>query len=610
MSGAVRNEIPLDEISNQETAGAANYWAMGLFIFAALILVLNLGSAALFEPDEGRNGEIAREILLLNDWVTPHYDFLPRLDKPIAFFNLVALSFKLFGVSEWSARLPSASAALVCLFLTYGFARLLFGLWAGLWSGMILLTSMQFFIFSRIVILDMTLTLFMSIALGCFMLGQLTDDRNQQKVFYLLMYPAMGVATLLKGPVGFMLPGMIIFSYLLSSQGWGGIRELKLPLGILLFVLTAAPWYVLAEIHNPGYLQHFLWTENVARFTTTQFNRTGPWYYFIAVLTAGFFPWTVLVPLAITDFCKRSLTGQRLFLILWMALPLLFFSLSLSKLPQYILPIYPPLAVMVGSTIAKALTESSAKRSWAPRIPAVIFILLSCVITLVPLWPEIFTYRLQTDSHATFSRISIAHLAGGVLILILALLAYRRHLWAKQNFLYPATGIGFALFILFAEPIVTAVSFSRSSKQLAKKAAPYIRDDDQLVLYGGYPSSLPFYLSIQRPIWAVWSGTQSRILGSDYVALKRPEAAAIYGKVMYTQEEFLAQCKSTKKRLMVFVDSGAIPRFERSMGTAARVLFQVDNTALVERCGSNGAHSPQFDHTRIPIRAATRWLPR
>jgi 4-amino-4-deoxy-L-arabinose transferase-like glycosyltransferase len=129
-------------------------WATFLGVVCLVILFANLGGAAFFEPDEGRNAEKAREILLLNDWVTPHHNFLPTLDKPIAFYWPVALSFKLFGFSEWAARLPSTLAALGCLLLVYQFARRHWGARTALWSCLVLATSVEFFFFARLVILD------------------------------------------------------------------------------------------------------------------------------------------------------------------------------------------------------------------------------------------------------------------------------------------------------------------------------------------------------------------------------------------------------------------------------------------------------------------------
>ncbi|MGZ8500279.1 MAG: glycosyltransferase family 39 protein [Candidatus Binatia bacterium] len=574
MHRSVGTVEPPTSIYNQNTHSSdpARYWDLGLLLFCVWVLFTNLGGAALFEPDEGRNAEIAREILLLKDWVTPHYDFIPRLDKPIFFFGLVALSYKFFGISEWAARLPSALAALACLCITYRFAGSLFGRRAGLWSALILLSSIEFFALSRAVIMDMTLTFCITFALWSFCLGQRGVESGAGKSQFLLMYVAMGMATLLKGPIGFLLPAAVIGVYLLLTKRWSLLRHMQVPLGIALLILTAAPWYLTAESRNPGYLRYFLWEENVHRFTTMQFKRSGPWYYFIGVLAGGFFPWTVLLPATITDLGKRALKGEHLFLSLWVAIPLLFFSLSSSKLPHYILPIYPPLAIILAAVIAKAQTDSTVKKKRILWFPLATFCLVSFAITLTVLWPDFLPDRFQAYIHEHFSRRpSFSGIIGLQLIPVLELLIIDEG-WAKQQFLYPATAIGFALLVLCSNPIWIAVSLDRSSIQLVERVAPLIHADDQLVLYGGYPSSLPFYLNIQRPIWVIAPADSSKILGSDYVARQRPEPAAGYGKVLYTYQEFAALWKDSKHRLVVFIKSSAVDRLGGSTpSTIARV---------------------------------------
>ena len=232
----------------------------------------------LFEPDEGRNAEIAREILLLKDWVTPHYDFIPRLDKPISYFWLVALSFRLFGLSEWSARLPSALAALACLSVTYALARAMFGRWAALWSVLVLLTSIEFFAFSRIVILDMLLTFFFTLALCTFFWGQREVLAEKRRLYFSVMYVALGAATLVKGPIGFLLPAAVIFFYRFLTKRWALLRRLNLPLGLALFMLTAVPGSVTAESRNPGYLRHSFWEVLTKRWALLRkLNCLGGW---------------------------------------------------------------------------------------------------------------------------------------------------------------------------------------------------------------------------------------------------------------------------------------------------------------------------------------------
>ena len=583
LGGAVRmGARRATDSGSNNTASPANYWIIALTIFCLWMLLSHLGSAALFEPDEGRNAEVAREILLLKDWVTPHYDFLPRMDKPISYFWLVALSFRLLGPSAWSARLPSALAALACLSLTYALARSMFGRWAALWSVLILLTSVEFFAYSRIVILDMVLTFFFTLTLYSFFLGQREVKRGKRRLQFSLMYVAMGAATLVKGPIGFLLPAAVISFHLLLAKRWALLRDLQLPVGLGLFVLTAAPWYLLAESRNPGYLRYFFWEENLARFATTRFNRNQPWYYFFLVVAAGFFPWTVLLPQAFAKLWKRPFDGQRLFLALWAGLPLLVFSLSLSKLPHYILPIYPPLAIIVGATVAGTHENSPLKACWLPAFPAFAFFLVSFGTALVALRPDLLPVGLQAYIHAAYPQPPIPLLIGLVLISILALWTVRRRPWREPVYLYPATTVSFALLVLAAAPITAAVATTRSSEQLADKAGQFVGAEDQLVLYEGYPSSLPYYLNIQRPIWVVWSGNKSTVLGSDYVALKRPEPAPGYGKVLYSYKEFAAQWKASKARLVVFVNIHAVPELERLVETPPRKLLQVRDTALVE----------------------------
>jgi 4-amino-4-deoxy-L-arabinose transferase-like glycosyltransferase len=318
---------------------------LGLFIFFH-----SLGGAALFEPDEGRNAEVGREIIVTQDWVTPHYDFIPRLDKPIFYYWLIALTYKLFGVSEWSARLPSAIAALACLVLTFGLALTMLGFWEALWSGLILATGVEFFVLSRTVILDMTLTFLITLSLGAFYWGTTTDHGKIKRVLYLLMYVSMGVATLIKGPIGIILSGLVIFFYLFHTRKWFLLKEMNLFLGIPLLILIAGSWYVWAETRNPGELRYFFLEENVLRFLTPRFNRSQPWYYFFSVLLIGFLPWTLLLAFIIEDLWKRPFDDVTVFLVTWVILPLFFFSFSDSKLPHYILPLYPPLSILAGKS--------------------------------------------------------------------------------------------------------------------------------------------------------------------------------------------------------------------------------------------------------------------
>jgi 4-amino-4-deoxy-L-arabinose transferase-like glycosyltransferase len=193
-----------------------------------LSLFYQVGTAGLFEPDEGRNAEKAREVLLLNDWVTPHENFFPVLDKPMFFYWLIAIFYKAFGLSEWAARLPSALAAFGCFALVYRFARIHWGPWEALWSGLILISAMEFFILSRVVIFDMSLTFCIALALYSFYQAAHADEPVRRRIYCLLMYGAFAAGTLIKGLVGLLIPGLIIFFYLSLTKKWSVLRVLYL----------------------------------------------------------------------------------------------------------------------------------------------------------------------------------------------------------------------------------------------------------------------------------------------------------------------------------------------------------------------------------------------
>jgi 4-amino-4-deoxy-L-arabinose transferase-like glycosyltransferase len=264
-----------------ESVEPPHRWLLWLLLAVCLTsLFCQLETAGLFEPDEGRNAEKAREILLLNDWVTPHEDFFPVLDKPMFFYWLIAISYKTFGVNEWAARLVSVLAALGCFALVYRFARLRWGSWEALWSGLILISGVEFFILSRVVIFDMSLTFCITLALYSFYEAAHAEQKVRRSLYCVLMYGGFAAGTLIKGLVGLLIPGLIIFFYLSIANRWSIVRSIYLIPGALLFLALVAPWYLLAEARNAGFLRYYLGDEHFGRFATASFDREQPWYFF------------------------------------------------------------------------------------------------------------------------------------------------------------------------------------------------------------------------------------------------------------------------------------------------------------------------------------------
>ena len=553
-----------------------------LFAFVLLLLFYRLGDAALFEPDEGRNAEKAREILLLNDWITPHENFHAVLDKPMFFYWLIALSYKLFGVSEWAARLPSALAAFSCVLVVYLFVRRWWGEWEARWSVLALITSAGVFVFSRIVIFDMTLTAGITLALSAFYQAVRAPESKASWGVCAILYLALAAATLTKGLVGLVVPGMVFFFYLLLSKSWSVLRRIRLIPGAALFLLVVAPWYILAETHNPGYLRYYLWEEHFGRFATTKFDRFSPWYFYLYVVPLGLLPWTFLLPAAIKNYWRRKLDDRTLWLILWAGLPILFFSLSKAKLPHYILPSLPALAILVGVALPRALCESQDRcrfgfaASWLVLSSA--FLYSAAGVIRPEILPEIARGRF--DSIVTLFWISSAISLG------LAYFAGKRSLWMKVSpkHIFLAQAAGMLIFVITLSEMMVLISPARSAKDIALKALPFLSPTTQVVSYDTYAEALPFYLGAEKPLWMVTHNNKKRtFLGNFYAITGQPEPITRWGKALLDFDEFRAIWQSSDVPLLILVKEKNLRGLERHVGTALNKVAKDDEYLIVTR---------------------------
>jgi 4-amino-4-deoxy-L-arabinose transferase-like glycosyltransferase len=341
----------------------------GLAIVIALATCLffpGLGRLPLIEPDEGRNAEVAREMLATQDWLVPHFDGLPYLDKPAAFFWVVAGSFRLFGLSEWAARLPAALCGVGTCCLVWLLARRLFDHGTALRAGIIWSTSPLAFALARIAGLDMMLTLLVTLAMVCFVLVEASG--YQRPGLQALMFLFMGLATMTKGPVGFLLPLLSIAAYLALRGELHRLKRLRWGVGALVFFIATLPWFIAVSIRHPDFPRYAFWNESLLRFATGGHlrRRAGPLYY-VPVYLAGFLPWSFFLAFAAWRRLEywRALRGNpRLALLAsWSGVIFLFFSISRSKLPGYFLPCTVPLSVM----LARVWSETSQGGAGARR---------------------------------------------------------------------------------------------------------------------------------------------------------------------------------------------------------------------------------------------------
>jgi 4-amino-4-deoxy-L-arabinose transferase-like glycosyltransferase len=347
--------------------GAPSPWrdALLLLLIFGVLYSFRLGSYPLSNPDEGRYAEIPREMLATGDWITPRLNGVNYFEKPPLGYWVTAVMEKICGENEWSVRAVPVIFALWGVLLVYAAGRRWRGRAAGWWAAMVLGTSLLWFVIGHLPLLDMAVSVLMAQALFAFFFGVQEPAGATRRGFFYLLYASMALATLAKGLIGFLVTGAVMFLWLLVFNQWRRLRPFYLPTGALLFLAIAAPWHVLAALHNETWVHRYFVFEHFERFLTPAASRPGPLHYFVWIVLAGLIPWTGFLWLSLRaalagGWARRREKVDAWFLITWVVFVFFFFSVSKSKLPPYILPIFPALAVLVGAGLARTLEEKSS----------------------------------------------------------------------------------------------------------------------------------------------------------------------------------------------------------------------------------------------------------
>ena len=348
-------------------------WIVGV---GALAFLWQLGSVGLVDETEPLFAEAARQMLVRHDWVTPYFNDLTRFDKPPLIYWLMAIVYQLLGVNEWAVRLPSALAA-IGLMGVLGHALVTYGSLPARgvevkpiqgWCTAVLATGMTAFcgemlVWGRVGVSDMLLTGCMGCCLLCFFQGyacptlQPSPQPQRQWRWYFAAHTFAALGILTKGPVGLVLPGLIVLVFLAWTGEWSVLRELRLGLGFLWIALLTVPWFVLViQANGEAYINSFFGYHNLERFTQVVNHHSAPWYFYFLVVGVGFAPWAVYLIPAFwrlrfwqwrrwRSFPRQSHLG--LFAACWFGVTFSFFTIAATKLPSYVLPLMPAAAILV-----------------------------------------------------------------------------------------------------------------------------------------------------------------------------------------------------------------------------------------------------------------------
>jgi 4-amino-4-deoxy-L-arabinose transferase-like glycosyltransferase len=537
-----------------------------LLLLAVLLLVLEPGVVPLFEPDEGRYGEIPREMLASHDFLTPRLNGVLYFEKPPLYYWTVAASMALLGPTELAVRLPGKLAAVAMVLLAVAFARRRWGTRTGLLAGLILATSILLVALARIALIDPMLSAALAAATFAFATFAERDaagDGRRARHSLFAFHAACAAAVLLQGLVGIVLPGGAIVIWTLVTGRWRTLSRVFSPGPILLFLLLAVPWHVAMAVRHHDFLGFYFVHEHFQRFATTEHRRTGPPVYFIPVLLAGFLPWTGFFGRFREAWPGFSIGGWRArgtegFLWIWSILVFAFFSASGSKLIPYVLPIWPALSVLLALGIERARQRGAEFRA-DRRVTAVFFGLLLAAAAAFG-WGAGY---LDGFGSARTGLIALLALLGGFVLNVSPRLFGARR-GGDPILAVAAPWLAFVAGLLVVLPGAARVI---TPWPIASRALEILEPEDLVLQKGHYLEILPYYLRRLTPVASLgWSEL-------DF-GRSQPGTAALF-----PSDDAFAEAWNGSRRILAVVHRDQLLAFGRPplSRTPAEVLVREAN---------------------------------
>lgn len=524
---------------------------VALVAAAVIPYFLNLGVSSIWDANEAFYAQTPREMMEAGDYVTPSFNFQLRMNKPVLSYWNVAASYHLFGISEWSERLPIAIGGVVIIATAFALGRLCGGTLAGLFAALVLATSPRIFLLARRIIIDIHITMWTGLVLLFFALAETRPQRR--RVYLCLMYAAAGFGVLTKGPVAVFLPAVAFFIYLASQKRLADLRHMMLPTGALISLAIVVPWYYfLYREHGWEYIGAFIFGENLGRYAEAVGEQSRGLLFYFPVMLADLFPWSLLIPLSLWAAIRYGWHDRAArLMVIWIAVVVVFFSLSGTKEDLYILPIVTAEAALIGAMLAKAIDGSPVTKPvvWFTAATAVLFALTGALA----LWTFAIAHRYSLEGGALIGAIAAVGSAGSVVWLV------RRNVFASA-----ATIAASLVAIVWCVAVCALPDFERYKP--VKPFSDIIRSRASVgAIVGSYKFALPsmvFYL--HRPVMEVVLPDHLRAVfysSSDvYFIMAEDEYNSIKARLP-VETYVLARQQMFDLRPKNFLDGSELPQF-------------------------------------------------
>jgi len=565
----------------------------------AFVYLGSLSSPAIFDDADATHAEAAREMLANNDWVTLHVDGIRYLEKPLLPYWLVASCYRVFGVSEWATRLPTAVTILLLMILAADWARRAFGTRASIYAALFVVTTIGYYLFSRILIPEALLALTIA---GSLYFALLALERGSRSRLWYASYASLALAVLAKGLVAIIFVGGTLLLYLMITGEWKRWREFHLVQGTLLFLLIAAPWHILAGLRNQGFFWFYFVNEHLLRFLGKRYPKDYnklPAIAYWSLHLVWLFPWSLFLARVVENLHERAkqripsewsfADRTRMICLVWSGLILVFFAISTNQ-EYYTFPAYLPLLLLAADALA---SDRFGSRSSKVAYVALTILGAAAGLALIAgVWSSrhlpapldlglVLADRQVADNTlamskffdltgAAFAGLRLPALLAAFALLVgplVALLSYRRSPRAAVWTLATTS----AVFLFAAHIALMRFGPFMSSRILAREVEKVIRPADQVMIYGdqAFGSSLIFYL--KRQVLLVNGRSTSLLWGSKY-----PDAPHIF-----LTDDHLLRAWQRPERIFLFVPNEQQARAKLLLGTRAYLFAQVSGKQIL-----------------------------
>lgn len=510
-----------------------------VFAIAALILIIYfvpLGSHGLLEPDEGRYSEIPREMVETGDFVTPRLNYVKYFEKPVLFYWMNAASLMAFGENEFAARFPTALCAVLGALITALLSASIFNKRTGAIAGAVTALSLLYFAMGTITLTDMPLSLFITAALAAFYIGHIKNDRR----WLLIFYASVALGLLTKGLVAIVLPGGVIFWYIVFTKKWHLIKGTFYLPGVTLFLVISVPWFYMVSRENPDFLHFFFVREHFLRYATKLHDRYEPFWYFIPFIPIGLIPWTgFLFSLFSKESVLRSpadkdMKDANIFLLTWFTVIFIFFSISSSKLIPYIIPCFAPLAILIASDIERMVQRGK----WHGK--ALVFTLVFGLLLSTFLVTYAFIGGEIDPSKAIPLALTLsAGLLAGPLFALFITKKDKRGAYEKAVIVLSLSAV---VYIAAHYGVYDIMGKTRSTKDISQVIMKEKTPDETIAVYGEILQGMPFY-------------TKQRVMLIDYLGELEFGSEKPEGKGWFpTSGDFLPEWKSRDREFVLVIE--------------------------------------------------------